>query len=122
MIPGEIVRIFDEAFERWEIHLPPEDAEARRRGSIQSAGWAIDYLFGADEQGEYLDYYASHRLTNDRHMRIRASGELETLETPEEHLVYPSGAAEDEKQRLKKEFRERNQRIYTALRQKGFGG
>lgn len=38
------------------IPLPPEDVKEKRRGKILAAGWAICYLFGTDEQGEYLDY------------------------------------------------------------------
>ncbi len=69
---GRIRRIeaaFAEDFFHWGITLPPDDVRQRRQGEIAAAGWAIWYLFDSDERGEYLDYYASHRMTSDRHVR-----------------------------------------------------
>jgi hypothetical protein len=38
---------------------------------VKSSGlWAIWYLFGEDERDEHLDYYASHRMTDDQHARV----------------------------------------------------
>ncbi len=71
----EIVGRFGRDFGAWGIALPPEDVKERWRGTILAAGWAIWYLFGTDEGGEYLDYYACHRMTNDRHERIREDGD-----------------------------------------------
>jgi hypothetical protein len=62
------------AFAPWDIALPPEDVKERRRSKIVDSGWAIWYLFGSDERGGYLDYYASHRMTDDRHVRFREEG------------------------------------------------
>lgn len=66
----EIESRFNDEFSPWDIRLPARDMKLQRRGRILDAGWAIWYLFGTDEKGEYLDYYASHRMTNDRHVRI----------------------------------------------------
>jgi hypothetical protein len=70
---------FNDSFAHWEIRLPSDAVEHRKRGKIVQAGWAIWYLFGFDEKGEYLDYYASHRMTNDRHVRIYARAFSELL-------------------------------------------
>lgn len=70
---------FAEHFAPWDIVLPKEHVQKRRRGKIVVAGWAIWYLFGSDERGEYLDYYAAHRMTSDEHVRIYESGEIESL-------------------------------------------
>lgn len=75
----EIERCFNDDFVPWGISLPPEHKRNRRRGKSVEAGWAIWYLFGSDEKGEYLDYYASPRMTNDRHLRIREDGFEEHL-------------------------------------------
>jgi len=34
---------------------------------------------GKGRGAEYLDYYASHRMTNDRHIRLREDGSEEHL-------------------------------------------
>ena len=40
---------------------------------------AIWHLFGSDDRGGYLEYYASHRMTDDRHVRLREDGSVEHL-------------------------------------------
>lgn len=58
----------------------PNDIESRwHRGQIAKQGWTIKFLFGEDAKGKFLDYYASHRMTNDRHVRIRSDGSEEIL-------------------------------------------
>ena len=70
---------FNKDFETWSIELPEEAVENRQRGKIVKSGWTIGYLFGTDEAGDYLDYYASHRMTNDRHVRLYADGSSKGL-------------------------------------------
>ena len=65
-----IETVFNEAFAAWDIRLPEETIASKQRGKIVKAGWVIWYLFGSNEHGWYLDYYAAHRMTNDRHVRI----------------------------------------------------
>ena len=114
-----ITSAFKGYFERWHLVLPDEDVAARRRGKICEAGWAIWYLFGADEKGEYLDFYASHRMTNDRHLRIYADGKREGLESIREFCLCSQNPVEDA--RLQAEFYADNQRISKMLEDKGFG-
>lgn len=85
-----IERRFRRTFAHWGLALPPEDVEARRRGKIVGGGWAIWYLFGSDEQGEYLDYYASHRMTDDRHVRFCEGSPAEHLPTIRTFLFAPN--------------------------------
>ena len=47
---------FNATFAHWGIRLPAGAVEQRERGKIVQTGWAIWYLFGSDEKGEYLDY------------------------------------------------------------------
>jgi hypothetical protein len=70
---------FRDHFAPWSISIPPGHVGERGREKIVEGGWAIWYLFGEDERGEYLDYYASHRMTNDRHFRLREDGTEEYL-------------------------------------------
>ena len=109
---------FNQRFRHWDIRLPPADLAQRRRGKLVAAGWVIWYLFGADEQGEYLDYYASHRLS-DEHRRLRANGGRECLPS----LQWAPASAEDseEAQRLVADCQAENQRIAALLAAKGFG-
>ncbi len=75
-------------------------------------------MFGSDEKGEYLDYYASHRMTNDRHVRIHAGGEEEDLPTIQEGRLCSQDPTEDK--RLEAEYYAENQRVAELLHEKGF--
>lgn len=110
---------FNDRFARFKIHLPPADLAARRRGKIVKSGWAIWYLFGADEQGEYLDYYGAHRMAGNTHHRLRANGDRERLPTLQ--WVYTHSDDPVEAERLKAAFYAENQRIQELLEAKGFG-
>ena len=74
--------MFARSFEPWGIQLPDEGVKHRARGKINKAGWTIWYLFGSDEKGEYLDYYATHRMTSDSHTRIREAVSYTHLTLP----------------------------------------
>ena len=89
------------------------------RGKIVQAGWAIWYLFGSDENGEYLDYYASHRMTDDRHVRIYAHGSTQDLPVISGGRICSEDPEEDA--RLGREHLTENQRIAKMLEEKGFG-
>ena len=111
--------LFSRDFSHWAIRLPPEDVVNRRRGRIDQEGWTIWYLFGGDDRGEYLDYYAAHRMTDDRHVRIYASGEREELPTIQSFRPCSDDPVED--QRLADELFAKNQHVAALLESKGFG-
>ena len=115
----EIEARFRQDFGPWDIVLPPEDVGERQRGKILAAGWAIWYLFGSDGRGEYLDYYASHRMTNDRHQRIREDGSAESL--PTVSTMRPASRDPEEDARLAAEHLAENRRVAKMLEEKGFG-
>ncbi len=115
----EIEERFRRTFAHWGITLPPEDVEARRRGKIVEGGWAIWYLFGEDGRGGYLDYYASHRMTEDRRVRLREDGRAEPLPTIRRLRIASQGPEEDAQ--LKAQYLEHNLRVGRMLKKKGFG-
>jgi len=111
---------FAEYFERWNISLPVEMGYDSAPGRISQQGWRIQYLTGEDEKGCYLDFYASHRMTNDRHVRIYESGHIQHLPSCLEHVIYSAGASEAEKQQAEQEFRDYNRQVKRLLEEKGF--
>jgi hypothetical protein len=110
---------FNETFAHWDIRLPPEDVAARRAGRIAHAGWMIWYCFGSDDKGEYLDYYAAHRMTNDRHERLYADGSNQFLPTLEG--MRPASPHPLEDAALADAQRRRNRDVLALLEEKGFG-
>lgn len=115
----EIKRLFDTRFARWGIALPAENVAQRQRGKILKRGWNISYLFGSDEGGEYLDCYASHRMTDDTHERIYRDGKVVELPAICSMRVCSKNLQEDA--RLEQEFFEENRKISELLAEKGFG-
>ena len=113
-----IERAFNRAFDHWDICLPPEAIASRRAGRIVESGWTVWYTFGSDDGAEYLDYYASHRMTNDRHVRLYADGRVEGLEAIDEMYVVPDDP--DEAAQAKANFFARNREIRGMLDAKGF--
>ena len=112
-----IEQVFAERFSPWSITLPAEDVRERRRGKIVAAGWAIWYLFGSNERREYLDYYAAHRMTTDRHVRLYENGEVESL--PAINTMRVSSRHPEEDARLEAEHREETRRVSKLLEEKG---
>lgn len=110
---------FNRRFQYWDIELPDEDVAQRRRGYIGKAGWAIWYLFDCNDRGEYVDYYASHRMTGDEHTRIYADGSTEELPYIGSSRFSSSDPVEDA--RLEAEYFARNREVARMLEEKGFG-
>ncbi len=112
----KIEETFANEFRHSGFVLPASNVELRQGGKIIGAGWAIWYCFGEDEYGQYLDYYASHRMTNDRHCRIYADGR--TVDLPSIRGMYVISGSDPMQQRA--EFCAWNDTVLTLLRAKGF--
>ena len=117
---NEIDSVFAQNFKHWDIRLPAEAVAARAGGKIHHAGWTIEYLFGSEEDGEDLDYYATHRMTDDRHVRIHSEGRSEALETPQDFYALPSDADEATRKEAEEDFYAHNRAVYARLRERGF--
>ena len=113
-----IADTFAKRFAHWKITLPEEDLKARSSGFIQNSGWLIQYCFGKDETGEYLDYYAAHRMTDDSHVRIYEDGRTENLPALSSYLLLSDDPVEAK--RLKDEYEEHNREVVKMLNDKGF--
>jgi hypothetical protein len=110
---------FNRSFAHWRIELNPSDLSRGKSAFISSQGWAIWTLYAEDKDGEYLDYYAAHRMTNDRHVRIRADGTTEHL--PAINTMRILSKDPEENARLGEEFVRHNRQVDALLREKGFG-
>jgi hypothetical protein len=114
------VRTFEREFSAWGIFLPQEDVQQRRRGEIREQGWRIQYVFGSVGGVEFFDYYATHRMTNDRHERIYEDGATESLPALADMIVYPADADEDARDQIRREYHQHNARTARLLELKGF--
>lgn len=120
-----IQKAFARFFSYFGHTLPDDNVRLRKRGQIggeddgdYGMGDVVQYLFGHNERGEYLDFYCRHRHAGDQHWRIFEDGGMEELEVP----TSWSRASDDpeENARFKEEFYAYNNRVYQMLRDKGF--
>lgn len=74
----KIHEAFNKYFEAFGITLPEKLPE---KGDIRQKGWAITYHLNQDDDcNAYLDFFADHRMTNPRHIRILHTGETKALD------------------------------------------
>jgi len=116
---------FDNQFIHWNIELPENDLQNRKSGFIKKSGWTIQYCFGKENDMEYLDYYATHRMTNDRHIRIYQNGEEKELPALLEGYLSDTPEPEPQKTELlkkygKEAFQKHNSEVKKLLLEKGF--
>jgi hypothetical protein len=119
---GEVVnpihKYFDNEFLEFGIQFPTDAFATHTRGKILHEGWVIWYLFGSDKSGEYMDYYSSHRMTCDSHIRIYSDGKTKTLPTIAQMRICSEDPVVDKK--LEEKYIRSNQRIARMLKKKGF--
>lgn len=80
----ELRQAFSDRFRHWGISLPLSDIEQRASGVIHQAGWTIRYHFNTEDGREYVEFFASHRMTNDTLNRIYEDGVAELVDVCEE--------------------------------------
>lgn len=108
---------FAEYFAHWSIELPPGAEAARARGTIHKKGWTIRYRFDSEDGDTFLEFYATHRMTNDRHVKITSLGEDEHLDAIDGMIVYdPKTPGSEEKARERN--RKHNEAVVAELERK----
>lgn len=112
---------FDDYFRTWDITLPQDELDSHDPdmvAQICKAGWAIWYRFGVQDGKWFMDFYASHRMTNDRHKRVWEDGNTEVLPVPPPFLLL-TGKPETDKKR-EEEYHRENREVAALLAAKGF--
>jgi hypothetical protein len=115
---NQIAQAFKTDFAHWGLELSLELLKARQAGFIQAEGWLIQFTFGIDRRGEYLDYYACHRMTIDSHVRLYESGRRQNLATLSDFLIQSPDPVEAK--RRETAYYRRNGRVARQLAAKGF--
>ena len=113
---------FNRTFAPWGIGLPVDALSPGVVRLIARRGWSIWTRLDIDpEDGrERLDYYAMHRMTSDRHVRLYADGEEENLPTIAGGYVTPQDATVAEEEEARDRYFAHNQEVEKLLEEKGF--
>jgi len=89
------IEAFEKEFALWGLTLPARDVVDRQGGHSERHGWSLDYSFGTDAFGEYLEYHARRAVPDEpvveRHARVYANGEKNFVPAPSS-----GGAPDDE--------------------------
>lgn len=114
-----VAEAFNAYFANFDISIRPEDVAVGSGRTIGERGWRIAYRGDPDDAGlPSMEFYATHRMTNDRHERIWADGHVEHLDAI--HEVYgwdPKVPAS--KQAAKEQYLKHNQAVARQLRERG---
>ena len=117
---NNIHEVFADYFQHWGSSLLTDALQACQPGEIRSHGWRIQYQFGTNNSGGFLDFYASHQMTNDSHLRIYESGETEDLPAYWDMIVYPANATTKQKKQAEREYQQHHAEVSKELKRKGF--
>ncbi len=105
-------------FTNWNLRLPRNAAALEEPGTVADDGWVVRYVFDSDRGERYLEFYATHRMTDDRRVRIWGSGKTRSLETLRTMYAYRPEIPGDQ-ERAAREHRELNVRIASELEELG---
>ena len=113
---------FNREFAIWEIELPVNAMSPGRVWLVVQRGWTIWTRFDIDPENDRarLDYYAMHRMTDDRHVRLYADGEEEYLPAMAESFGYPEDATGAEREAARAKMLAENRAVEKLLEEKGF--
>lgn len=117
--PALLAETFNAYFQNWRIEISAADVQAGKQGSVVDHGWRVNYLVDADDTGElFLEFYATHRMTDDRHVLISSSGVTKHLDAIVGMYRYDPnvGGSED---RARRANIEHNRRVAEGLEAKG---
>lgn len=120
VVPEErIAETFNGYFANFDIRIAPGDVVVGSRQEIRKRGWRIAFRVLPDDAGSpSLEFYATHRMTNDRHSRIWADGHLEELDAIREFYGYDQKVP-GSKDAAEKEYLRHNRMVAEQLRAAG---
>ena len=114
-----IADAFNRYFESFAIRIEPEDVEVGSHRSIVNRGWRIIYRVDPDDNGSpCLEFYATHRMTSDSHVRIWADGHTEELDAIYEAYAFDAKVP-GSKEAAREKYLRHNQAVAEQLTARG---
>jgi hypothetical protein len=115
----QVADAFNRYFANFDIRVEPDDVVVGSHRTIHGEGWLIRHRVDPDDAGfPSLEFYATHRMTDDRHIRIWADGALEGLDAIQPGYGY-NPKAPGSKEAAEQEYRRHSQEIARQLRERG---
>lgn len=81
-LPGAeaIKRAFDVHFAGYGLSLPTE-CLSEVSGEFDQNGWSVHYRLGEEAGTEFVECFATHRMTNDRLYSVYTDGRVEMIDS-----------------------------------------
>lgn len=124
-----IAESFNEYFASFNVRIAASDVVIGHKDTIierpsdrwPRPSWRVQYRVDADDDGQpCLEFYATSRMTNDRHARIAADGHGEHLEAIDEVFGFDPSDPDEVRAAARAKFDRRNGEIADRLRARGF--
>jgi hypothetical protein len=117
---ARIAEVFNRYFENFGIRIQPEHVRLGVRREIRQQGWRIRFRVDPDDDAGFpsLEFYATHRMTDDRHVRIRADGRVEELDAIRELFAYRADEP-GSREAAEAEYLRHNRKVAEELRAAG---
>ncbi len=114
-----IADTFNDYFVNFDIRIDEGDVQVGHRREIRAQGWRILFRVDPDDAGSpSLEFYATHRMTDDRHARIWADGHLEELDAIHESYGYDPKVP-GSRETAEAEYLRHNRKVAEHLRSVG---
>jgi len=106
----------------WGDVIPVEDVDfvGKSSGRIRTkSGWIIRYFFGIENDKQFIEIYACHRMTDDRHYRIYEDGTEERREIILPYICYPANCTAEREREIEEAYFSKNREIHARLEKLG---
>jgi hypothetical protein len=114
-----IAEAFNRCFAHVDIRIAADDVVLGLRREIRERGWRIAFRVLPDDAGTpSLEFYATHRMTNDRHARIWSDGHLDELDAIWELYGFDPKVP-GSKEAAEERFLKHNREVAAQLRASG---
>ncbi len=105
-------------FDIVEDVLTEEDLYVGNKKIIPTQGWILRMIMQEDEQGKYVEYYATHTAGGHLHERIYSDGKEEQLDVLRQYIVYSPNIPGD-RERSARDFEKYNRKLLGELMRRG---
>lgn len=114
-----IAEAFNGHFANFDIRIESGDVRVGFRREILAHGWRIAFRVDPDDTGSpSLEFYATHRMTSDTHVRIWADGHEDELDAIYEAYGFDRKVPGSEKAAREK-YLTHNRMVAEELREAG---
>ena len=109
---AKVKQVFEQKYAAWNLIFPIEPLQVAAHSTINNQGWTINFRYVLEGAEYCLEYFASHRMTNDTLNQIYADGREEVIGYCQEFYLADDPQAEQG-------YFEHNRKFYEDVRQRG---